>query len=232
MLSRTSGDEIWEYRIALSCCEAKLGEAEISMRRDSPALTWAEKWRLDFLSTGGGSLIAAFSPAICAMLGRHTSRLCIYSRFLLPLENTALLLPTYSHGKQSSQPRLQISCFIGFFSMLACFFFLLVFFDFPFLGLVLHFIKHGFACTLRQQAGKFKLNSSGWGRHTTHHQIRFSGTHTFKFYKSLSFFLQSSTHMLPHTISPESSKVLQNFLNVMATANLHIPQAFVITACL
>lgn len=104
-LFRTSDDKMQEHRIALSCCEAELGIAEISVRRGSPALaTWAEVQRLDFLSTGGGILIEAFSPAICAMLGKHTSRMYIYSRFLSLLENTGLLLPTHSHGKQSSQP--------------------------------------------------------------------------------------------------------------------------------
>lgn len=116
--------------------------------------------------------------------------------------------------------------------MLACFlFFLLVFFLsslFPRACFASH--KTWFVGTLWQQAGKFKLNSSGWGRHTTHHQIGFFfSAHTLSNSINLFIFaLQSSTHMLPHTISPESSKVLQNFLNVMATASLHIPQAFVI----
>lgn len=104
---RTADDKMQEHRVVLSCCEAEHGVAEISMRRGSPALaTWAEVQRRDLLYTEGGNLIEAFfPPAICAMLGRHTSRMYIYSRFLSLLENTRLFLPAHSHGKHNSQPR-------------------------------------------------------------------------------------------------------------------------------
>lgn len=115
-----------------------------------------------------------------------------------------------------------------FFNACLFSFFLLVFFCLPFPLACFASHKTWFVGKLWQQAGKFKLNSSGWGRHTTHHQIGvFFSAHT----NSINLFifaLQSSTHILPHTISPKSSKVLQNFLNVMATTSLHIPQAFVI----
>lgn len=179
--SRTSDDKMQEHRIGLSCCEAQLGVAEISMRRGSPALTWPEEWRLDFLSTGGGSLFQAFSPAIFAMQGRHTSRLCIYSKFLSLLENAGLLLPTHSHGKKKKKrahsPGLSpFLLSLEFFSMLVCFlFFLRVFFCLPFPQACFASHKTWFAGTLWQQAGEFKLNSSGWGRHPTYHQI---GQHT------------------------------------------------------
>lgn len=204
------------------------------MRRGSPALTWAEEWRLDFLSTGGGSLIEALSPCNLCHAGQ-TSRLCIYLRFLSLLENTELLLPTHSHGKQSSKPKPQsISSFTGFFLNAFLFFVhaaCLFCLPFPQACSASHktwFCRHtlatGWRARIKQQwLGEVLHASSNWvlPAHTRSDSI------------NLFIFVQrSSTHMLPHTISPESSKVLQNFFNAMATASLHIPQAYVIIACL